>query len=142
MRLWSLHPRFLDSRALVAVWREGLLARAVLSGQTKGYRNHPQLVRFKNTGDPVAAIDAYLSEIVVEAESRGYRFDRSKIRFGRVETPVMTVTAGQIRHEWEHLNRKLAIRDPVRLVLQLTREPAASGFFRIVPGPVADWEKS
>jgi hypothetical protein len=28
---------------LVAVWREGLLAQAVLQGKTNGYKNHPQL---------------------------------------------------------------------------------------------------
>ena len=32
MRLWSLHPCYLDPAGLVAVWREGLLARAVLRG--------------------------------------------------------------------------------------------------------------
>ena len=36
MRLWSLHPRYLDAKGLVALWREGLLAQAVLKGQTKG----------------------------------------------------------------------------------------------------------
>ena len=29
MRLWSLHPRYLDRQGLTALWREGLLARAV-----------------------------------------------------------------------------------------------------------------
>nr|WP_243687290.1 pyrimidine dimer DNA glycosylase/endonuclease V [Methanobacterium formicicum] len=48
MRLWSLHPKYLDVKGLVALWREGLLARAVLKGKTKGYTNHPQLIRFKN----------------------------------------------------------------------------------------------
>ena len=32
MRLWSLSPRYLDVKGLVAVWREGLLADAVLLG--------------------------------------------------------------------------------------------------------------
>ena len=38
MRLWSLHPRYFDSKGLTAAWREALLARAVLTGQTRGYR--------------------------------------------------------------------------------------------------------
>jgi len=25
MRLWTLHPKYLDARGLVALWREGLL---------------------------------------------------------------------------------------------------------------------
>ena len=53
MRLWSLHPKYLDSKGLVAVWREGLLALEVLKGNTKGYRSHPQLTRFLQEGNPV-----------------------------------------------------------------------------------------
>lgn len=44
MRLWSLHPSLLDRAALIAGWREALLAQKVLRGQTTGYRHHPQLV--------------------------------------------------------------------------------------------------
>ncbi len=40
MRLWSLHPKYLDVKGLVRAWREGLLARKALGGETKGYRNH------------------------------------------------------------------------------------------------------
>jgi len=79
MRLWSVHPYYLDAKGLVALWREGLLAQKVLQGYTKGYKNHPQLTRFKNTTDPVAAIAAYLGFVVDEAEIRGYHFDRNKI---------------------------------------------------------------
>ncbi|HKX52383.1 MAG TPA: pyrimidine dimer DNA glycosylase/endonuclease V [Nitrosospira sp.] len=37
MRLWTLHPRYLDTKGLVAAWREALLAQKVLSGLTSGY---------------------------------------------------------------------------------------------------------
>ncbi|WP_343214776.1 pyrimidine dimer DNA glycosylase/endonuclease V, partial [Dokdonella sp.] len=40
MRLWSLHPRYLDPQGLVALWREALLAKAVLRGETRGYTQH------------------------------------------------------------------------------------------------------
>jgi hypothetical protein len=30
MRIWSLHPKYLDSKGLVALWRESLLAKNVL----------------------------------------------------------------------------------------------------------------
>ena len=79
MRLWSLNPSYLDSKGLVALWREGLLAKAVLSGETRGYKNHPQLERFKSQRDPQAAINAYLLEVHREAERRGYRFDILKL---------------------------------------------------------------
>jgi Pyrimidine dimer DNA glycosylase len=60
MRLWSIHPSFWDRQGLVAVWREALLAQKVLQGETKGYRSHPQLQRFRSSGDPLGAIAAYL----------------------------------------------------------------------------------
>ncbi|WP_245747334.1 pyrimidine dimer DNA glycosylase/endonuclease V [Frateuria terrea] len=47
MHLWTPHPKHLDRQGLLALWREGLLARAVLRGQTRGYRQHPPLERFR-----------------------------------------------------------------------------------------------
>ena len=79
MRLWSLHPRYLDPQGLVALWREALLARAVLRGKTRGYRNHPQLARFRAHRSPRAAISAYLGAVHDEAVQRGYSFDARKI---------------------------------------------------------------
>ena len=79
MRLWSLHPKYLDPQGLVALWREALLAQAVLRGKTKGYRHHPQLERFTSHRSPRLAINAYLGSIYEEAASRGYAFDRRKI---------------------------------------------------------------
>lgn len=102
MRLWSLHPRYLDARGLVALWREALLARAILRGQTKGYRHHPQLERFRAHPSPRAAICAYLGAVHAEAVRRGYAFDRRKV--GPVRTvPAMPVGRGQIAYEWQHL---------------------------------------
>ena len=79
MRLWSLHPSYLDAKGLTALWREGLLAKAVLAGQTRGYKNHPQLERFKSQPDPQVTINAYLLDVWREAERRGYHFDLGKL---------------------------------------------------------------
>ena len=79
MRLWSLHPRYLDTKGLLAVWREGLLAQKVLKGQTKGYTHHPQLKRFKECKAPLRAIASYLHVICDEADTRGYAFQRNKL---------------------------------------------------------------
>ncbi len=76
MRLWSIHPQYLDPQGLVALWREALLAQAVLRGETRGYRNHPQLERFKEHAAPLAAISHYLQAVYAEATRRGYRFNR------------------------------------------------------------------
>ena len=60
MRLWTLHPQYLDPQGLTALWRESLLARKVLQGLTRGYRYHPQLARFQAQAEPLLAIDTFL----------------------------------------------------------------------------------
>ncbi len=152
MRLWSLHPRYLDAAGLVAVWREGLLARAVLAGRTKGYAHHPQLQRFRAARRPLAAIDTYLAAVCDEADHRGYRFDRSKLGRARMRTKL-PVTRGQLAYEWTHLAAKLRKRRPAWL-RELRREgriPSASRsssrfvprphpLFRAVAGGIEAWE--
>src|SRR4051794_8578957 len=106
MRLWSLHPRYLDARGLVAVWREPPPGQAVLRGRTRGYVHHPQLLRFREARDPARSIAAYLQSVHNEATNRGYNFDRSKIgRLSRSGDQIqrIPVTRGQLRYEWEHL---------------------------------------
>lgn len=141
MRLWSLHPRYLDARGLVALWREALLAQAVIAGRTRGYRHHPQLERFRSHASPRAAIDAYLSLVHAEACERGYAFDRRKIGRVRRVAPLV-VTSGQLAHEWKHLLGKLAVRDPALYRRwRAARRPACHPLFRRVRGPVASWER-
>lgn len=107
MRLWSLHSRYLDAKGLVALWREGLLAQKVLAGETKGYRHHPQLQRFRGQSDAPGAIAAYLRGVQREAERRGYKFDATKI--GRCASGLrLKVTRGQLEYELAHLRAKLA----------------------------------
>lgn len=141
MRLWSLHPRYLDRQGLLALWREGLLAQKVLSGQTRGCRNHPQLDRFRATPEPGAAIAAYLTAVASEAASRGYRFDGTKIAV-TASAASMNVTAGQLAFEREHLLAKLQLRDPARAgEFTGVAEPLPHPLFVVVPGPVAAWER-
>jgi hypothetical protein len=141
MRLWSLHPKYLDARGLVAVWREALLAQKVLQGQTQGYRRHPQLERFKQRPAPAAVIAAYLQGVYREAARRGYQFDQSKIAsWARVRS--ITVTQGQLDYEWQHLKRKLRVRAPARYrALLKVRQPEPHPLFRVVAGEVESWEK-
>ncbi len=141
MRLWTLHPRYLDTRGLVALWREALLAQAVLRGQTRGYRRHPQLARFRAAPAPVAMIAAYLRVVQAEGTRRGFRLDAGRIaRAGHV-APRPT-TRGQMMYEWRHLMDKLSQRDPARFrVLRRIRRPSAHPLFHVVAGGVAAWEK-
>lgn len=141
MRLWTLHPKYLDARGLTALWREALLARAVLRGATRGYRHHPQLERFRAHRTPLSAINAYLRSVATEALARGYAFDRSKIgpRRGRVR---LRATRGQLAHEWRHLLGKLARRSP-HLHRRWRREkhPQPNPLFAIKPGAIESWER-
>lgn len=141
MRLWTLHPRYLDTRGLLALWREGLLAQAVLRGETRGYVSHPQLVRFRSSPNRVGAIADYLRAVHDEAVARGYSFTANKIDMAHGAGAIV-VTSGQLEHEWEHLLRKLAVRDPERHV-RLTREhhPEPHPLFTIVPGGIEGWER-
>ncbi len=141
MRLWSLHPRYLDRQGLLALWREALLVRAVLCGRTKGYRHHPQLERFRTHPSPRAAICAYLGAIQAEAARRGYAFDRRKAGPQRAVAPI-PVTRGQIAYEWQHLLGKLAQRSPAEYRrLGGTRRPACHPLMRCRAGGIEPWER-
>ncbi len=141
MRLWSIHPSYLDSKGLVALWREGLLALHVLTGQTKGYTHHPQLVRFRQHDDPIAAITFYLHLVVDEAESRQFSFDRSKLA-PRMPVDPIPVTHGQMAYESEHLKKKLLVRDESRLqTMAALSALKPHPLFTVIPGERESWEK-
>jgi hypothetical protein len=141
MRLWTLHPSYLDRQGLVALWREALLARAVLRGETRGYRNHPQLQRFRAHAAPLSAIESYLCAVYAESLARGYVFDRSKIEPVCAVAPI-PASDGQLAHEWAHLMAKLRQRSPpLHRQWQACSQPACHPLFRLQPGPVADWER-
>jgi hypothetical protein len=141
VRLWSLHPQYLDARGLVALWREALLAQAVLRGRTTGYVHHPQLQRFRAQPSPLGAMADYLRAVHAESLRRGYAFEARKISSARGRGAI-AVTRGQVQHEWSHLLAKLAVRDPARRG-QLARvgRPRLHPSFRLVPGDVESWEK-
>lgn len=142
MRIWSLHPRYLDPKGLVALWRETLLAQKVLRGQVKAYARHPQLQRFQLQDSPLASIADYLRVVHAEATARGYRFDRSKINRKQGEVEPIPLHAGQLQYEWEHLLAKLEARSPQWYQRYHDfRTPATHPLFRIVPGDIEAWER-
>jgi hypothetical protein len=141
MRLWSIHPRYLDHKGLVALWREGLLAQKVLRGQTVGYRSHPQLVRFRRARDPVGAIGAYLLGVWKEACERKYNFDKSKI-FRPGYRGKLRVTSGNLEYEFSHLKQKVAKRDRAHHdSVHWSKGIEAHPIFNVVEGDVEEWEK-
>ncbi len=172
MRLWSVHPRYLDTAGLTACWREALLAQRVLTGTTTGYRNHPQLQRFRpgsalageaggavgHVGDEVLPwpgdrVVAYLHAVADEAAARGHRYDRSRVarppvhvgaaHVGAAPVGSLEVPDGQVALEWAVLRAKLAVRSPATLERwRAVVVPDVHPLFVVVPGPVAAWEKA
>ena len=140
MRIWTVHPRYLDTKGLLAAWRETLLAQKVLQGETVGYRNHPQLSRFKSSTNPTGAIARYLRAIYAEAASRGYRFSEDKIAPSDFSGEI-SCTRGQLLYEWNHLKEKLRVRDAGRFSeIKDIEEPEAHPIFKIIEGEVEAWE--
>ncbi len=140
MRLWTIHPQYLDTKGLLAAWREGLLAQKVLQDKTKGYRNHPQLKRFKSSPDPAGLIAGYLRGLYSEALNRGYKFNESKIASASFDGQI-ACTRGQLLYEWDHLKGKLRSRDASRYrAIKGIEEPQPHPVFYIIEGDIEDWE--
>ena len=142
MRIWSIHPQYLDAKGLVALWRETLLAQNVLLKNTRGYKNHPQLTRFKEHKSPNNAISNYLHAVCDEADNRGYNFNRTKIANPKKQNLSIKVTSGQMDYEWQHLLRKIEKRDNKLFLLQKDyKKIKPHPLFVVVKGNIESWEK-
>ena len=125
MRIWSLHPQYLDARGLAAAWREGPLAQAVL----RGYRRHPQSERLRQQPSLTQAIATYLHDVHAEGTARGCRFDADRIN-GPGPVPVA-------KAQRAHLLATLRVRDPVRATRnEAVASPVPHPLFRVVPGGI------
>lgn len=141
MRIWSFHPKYLDSKGLVALWRETLLAKNVLENKTKGYKNHPQLERFKNSTNALDSINYYLSIVFVEASTRNFNFDKEKFN-QKNKIIKQKVTEGQLKYEFEHLKQKLLVRDLKKLEeIKFVQLPDPHPLFLMINGNIESWEK-
>jgi len=141
MRIWSLHPKHLDTKGLVALWRETLLAQSVLRGKTRAYTNHPQLIRFKECSDPIQGISNYLHGVHHEALRRDYKFSASKIILPFKKLLIM-VSVGQIEYEWKHLQSKLLTRDTKKYYINAAyKRKKCHPIFILKKGDIAKWEK-
>lgn len=141
MRIWSLHPKYLDTKGLVALWREALLAKKVLEDKTKGYRNHPQLHRFNSTKKPLDAINYYLHHVWIEANARSYNFDKTKYST-KESIERITVTAKQIDFERKHLLEKVKLRDKKKHnEISVVNYYKPHPLFKLIEGEIEPWEK-
>jgi hypothetical protein len=144
MRLWSIKICWLDSIGLVALWREALLAKAVLKNSTEGYKNHPQLVRFREYHEPLRAINTYLLRINEEADRRGFAFNAGKIDAALVDKSIrMMISQGQLDYELALLKYKLRNRSIEKYKEIANYEKGEpNDLFVSYKGPVEAWEKT
>lgn len=152
MRLWSLHPSYLDKQALQVCWADALQAleyykqeRAYMKGITNDLSPYfyPCLDRFRMTGSPIAHITNYLHGLCDESERRNTPFGRAKLpEF----TPGLRlkVTDGQIAREEKLLLLQLNRRKQTQLWMDLfvAEYVQPHPLFEIVSGPVEPWETS
>ena len=143
MRLWTISFKYLDAKGLVALWREALLAKNVLAGLTKGYKNHPQLDRFYAHENALEAINAYLAEVYAQACTRGYKFDAAKVgEFDERNLAKIAVSRGQIEYEFAFLQKKLKSRDIKAYERNLSvKNIEIASIFKEVEGGIEPWEK-
>lgn len=142
MRLWSIHPKYLDPVGLVALWREALLAQKVLEGKTKGFKNHPQLERFKTHSNARRAVANYLIEIWKEAKRRGYNFDKGEIK-AAPRIKKIRVSRAQLKYELDWLRHKLKERNPQKYrELFSVKKIESHPVFEIIEGEIEEWEKT
>ena len=143
IRIWSINLRWLDNIGLVALWRESLLARTVLEGKTKGYVNHPQLIRFRSCSNPPKAINTYLLHVFSEASARGFSFDKTKINNAEVDEKIrLPINQGQLDYELMLLKYKLAHRSPEAYEkIKDLEEGEPNALFTSRSGPAESWER-
>ena len=143
MRLWTISFKYLDAKGLVALWREALLAKNVLAGLTKGYKNHSQLDRFYAHENAQAAINAYLAEVYAQACARGYKFDAAKVgEFDERNLVKIAVSHGQIEYEFAFLQEKLKSRDIKADERNLSvKNIEIASIFKEVEGGIEPWER-
>lgn len=143
MRIWSIHPKYLDWKGLGAQWREALLAQKVLQGETKGWRNHPQLNRFKEHPEPLKAVGYYLVQIHIESQKRDYNYNYSKILEPVNSVEKIPINQGQIKYEYKILMERLEKRAPKKHKQNLdTNNLVPHPLFTTRNGPPESWEKS
>ncbi len=109
------------------------------SRKTKGYRNHPQLIRFKSQKNPIKFINAYLNNLYLEAKKRDYNFNSKKIN--KTTRNKLEVANKQLEYEFTHLLKKLRIRDPKKFrEIKNTKRILPNPLFKIKKGQVEIWE--
>ncbi len=151
MRLWSLHPKYLDQQGLCGLWREAIMARNALeayANQTEhSHKNHPQLDRFKSANP--AEVNFYLYIIYQDSQERGYNFDSSLLDLDLASETKETcknsisVTSGQVDFEILHLSNKLEERNSTEKCNQLDCNgiPDLHPLFYMVNGDKVNWER-
>ena len=108
MRLWSLHPRCLDAKGLVALWREGLLAQEVLRGKTRDYHFDRRCIARTRCAVRLTITVGQLRYELRHLRTKLRRRDPKRLRLlpgltDIVPHPLFRVIAGSVE-SWERQN--------------------------------------
>lgn len=146
MRIWSIHPKYLDTKRLTAQWREALLCKSILEGKTKSYTKHPQYLKLLKLKNPYQFINFFLLTIWEESQKRGYKYDKSKINLDEVkifDNVYLDVTIEQLKYEFCHMLQKMNNDDPQYLknIIFLKKEGIISNpLFNSIDGNIMNFE--
>ena len=79
--------------------------------------------------------------VLIESEKRGYHFDKTKLPVQCIPVDFIMESQGQLDYEWQHLLKKLRVRNPDRFrSVSNVKSPDPNPIFRIVPGGISSWE--
>jgi len=80
MKIYLMHPSYLDSKRLVETWRSSVLIKNVLIG--KGGKNlfyNKYVCLFSRSHYPINFIIRYMIDVKAEADKRDFKFDSGLI---------------------------------------------------------------
>jgi hypothetical protein len=141
MRIWSIHPKYLDSKELLNLWNETIQAKNEFLTKFSGHFSNKQLERFLDLKNPLEAINSYMSSIYREAVKRDFSVDDSFMDWDFDDSIQIPVTAGQISHEISKLKSRLRERDEKKLQKLNGRTfLELHPIFYSVPGTIEEWE--
>lgn len=155
MRLWTIHPKYLDGKRLTSQWKEGIQMMHIWKeigenpepAKRLGYVSHPQVRRLSNllvadSGLISLLLHQHLTAVHEESVQRSYSFNKKLIDDLAPDcknAPKVYVTMGQVAYEFALMatknnewSQKVAI-DPYML---------CNPIFQVVSGSIESWEKT
>ncbi|OQB09054.1 MAG: hypothetical protein BWY21_00959 [Parcubacteria group bacterium ADurb.Bin216] len=152
MRLWSIHPVYLDDIGLSRCYYEGIGGLKTMLGMQR----HPQLNRFKQSKDPVNNLKYYLIHVYTESVFREKDYKHFELLedlcLKSYKPDYIPVSNKQLEFEIRWLVGKMSTercynshQKIERLMYDYQNKNISSlthHLFNVVDGEIEDWERS